>query len=170
MSDYRLVRNGYVPTDISEPELMGLFRNLKALKTDAYADFTLVIKGHVAVETLTNVKRLVGHSFHDFLEVNFGGGRGPLAGLVRDVVHFLNNRIGYLSILTSIQVQENKLHALTRRRSGVYTPSISSGRNEVFLKDGDTVLDYDLYRLMAALGPATMGRLMLLLGGEEFYA
>jgi hypothetical protein len=169
MSDYRLVKNGYVPADISDSELAGLFRNLKALKTDAYADFVLVIKGHVAVETLQAVKRLVGHSFHDFLEVNFGGGRGPLAGLARDVVHFLNNRVGYLSVLTSIQEQENRLTALTRRRSAVYTPSISAGRNEVFLKDGDTVLDYDLYRLMAALGPATTGRLMLLLGGAEYY-
>lgn len=170
MPEYRLVKNGYVPSDISDGELGSLFRNLKALKTDAYNDFTLVIKGYVAIETLSNVKRLVGPSFHDFLEVNFGNGRGPLANLVRDVVHFLNGRCGYFSIFTAIQIAENNLSSGLRRRSGNYTPSISSGKHEDFLKEGDVVMDYDFYRLMAALGPATLGRLVLLIGGEDYYA
>ena len=143
MPNYRLVSNGYVADDISDAELNTLFTSIGYLRRDAYVDFALVVKGHVAVETLKIAKRLVGASFHDFLEANFNGGRGPMAPVVRSLIHFLNNKVGYFTVLTEIQVMENKLHADTLQREGVYTPTFTAGANEVFLRSGETVIDYD---------------------------
>ena len=170
MPEYRLVANGYAVSTLNDADLQSIFRNLKALKTDAFNEFALVMKGHVAEEVLREVKLLTGGSFRDWLHVNFGGGSGHLADLVRDIVHYLNGRIGHAQLLTSISVQENKLKTIYRSRNGVYTPMVRPGGGELLLKEkSDEVYDYDLFRLMAGITPAGVGRIFLLLGGENYY-
>lgn len=169
MPEYRLVGNGYVAANLGDQDLPSILRNLKALRNDAYVDFSLVEKGHVAVETIREVKRLTGNSFRDWLAANYGGGNGPISGLVRDIVHYLNNRIGHAQLITSISVQENRLKQLLRSRNGVYTPTTRTINGDDFLQKGDEVFDYDLYRLMAGIAPANVGRIFLLLGGESYY-
>jgi len=169
MPDYRLVSNGYVAADLDEGEMVGIFRNLKLLKTDCNVDFGLVMKTHLAVEVLRDVNRLTGKSFQNWLAVNFEGGRGHIADVVRDVLHYLNGRIGHAQLQTSISVHENKLHSVARMKAGSYSPSARVAGNEVFLRQGEAVYDYDLYRLMAGIGPLAVGRLFLLVGGESYY-
>lgn len=170
MPDYRLIKNGYVDASLSDQDLASLFRNIRLLRTDSYNDFEIVIKGYVAVETLREAKRLTGNNFAQFLELNFAGGRGPLANLVRDIVHYLNGKQGHQTVLTSIRMEEHALEAQARNRSAVYSPAHSPGAGEPFLKEGYRVEDYDLYRLAAGVGPAALGRIFLLLGGENYYA
>lgn len=170
MPDYKLINNGYVDASLSDQELTSLFRNLRLLRQDSYNDFDLVIKGYVAVETLREIKRLTGNNFAAFLELNFDGGRGPMALIVRDVLHYLNGKQGHQTILSSIRMEEHKLEALAKLRSATYSAPHKASGSEVFLKAGYRVEDYDLYRLAMGIGPAALGRLFLLLGGESYYA
>lgn len=170
MPEYRLIKNGYVEASLSDQELASLFKNLRLLRTDSYNDFEIVVKGYVAVETLREAKRITGGNFAHFLELNFDGGRGPLASLVRDIVHYLNGKQGHLTVLTAIRMQEHVLEASARARSATYQSGHRPGGNEPFLKDGYRIEDYDLYRLAAGIGPAAVGRILLLLGGENNYA
>jgi hypothetical protein len=169
MPEYRLINNGYVDASLSDQELSVLFRNLRMLRQDAYNDFEIVIKGYVAVETLRVAKRLTGNDFDQFLKLNFDNGNGPLANLVRDIVHYLNGKQGHQTVLTSIRMCEHVLEASARARSATYQATYRHGSSEPFLKDGYSVEDYDLYRLAAGIGPAAVGRIFLLLGGENYY-
>lgn len=170
MPEYRLVANGYAVSTLTDAELQSIFRNLKALRTDAFVDFELVMKGHVAEEVIREAKQLTGNAFRDWLQVNFAGGTGHFADLIRDIVHYLNGRIGHAQLLTSISIQENKLKSSSRLRGGVYTPTVRAGGGELLLKEkSDAVYDFDLYRLMAGIAPAGVGRIFLLLGGETYY-
>ena len=169
MPDYRLINNGYVDASLSDQDLNGLFRNLRLLRTDAYNDFELVVKGYVAIETLSAAKRLTGGNFAQFLEMNFDAGRGPLANLIRDIVHYLNGKQGHLTIITGLRMEEHALEASARARSATYQSVSRTGTTEPFLKDGYSVEDYDLYRLAAGIGPAAVGRILLLLGGDNYY-
>ena len=170
MPDFRLVNNGYANAALGDGDLTSIFKNLKNLRTDAYVDFELVAKGHVAIETIRDVNQLTGGSFKDFLAMNFDSGKGPLADLVRDVVHFLNGRCGHTTVTTAVHIHENKLRSVARERKGNYSPSVrTGGGGESFLQDGYNVYDYDLYRLLAGVGPAYVGRMFLLLGGDTYY-
>lgn len=169
MPDYRLIKNGYVEASLSDQDLSESFRNLRLLRQDSYNDFEIVIKGYVAVETLREAKRLTGNNFAQFLEINFDGGRGPLANLIRDIVHYLNGKQGHQTILTSLRMEEHALEASARARSATYQTRHRPGTTEPFLKDGYRLEDYDLYRLAAGVGPAAVGRILLLLGGENYY-
>lgn len=166
MPDYRLIQNGYVDASLSDQELNGLFRNLRLLRTDSYNDFEVVIKGYVAVETLNAARRLTGNDFGQFLELNFDAGRGPLANVIRDVMHYLNGKQGHQTILTGLRMEEHALESSAPARSAVYQSISRHGTSEPFLKDGYSVEDYDLYRLAAGIGPAAVGRFFLLLGGD----
>ncbi len=170
MPDYRLAPNGYVNALLTDADLAALFRNLRLLRIDSYNDFEIVIKGYVAVETLRDVNLLTGGDFAAFLEANYDAGRGPMAVLAKDILHYLNGKLGVLSLLSAIRVQEHTLQAEAKRRSASYSALHRSGSGLPFIEKGYSLMDYDLYRLAAGLGPAALGRLFLLLGGENYYA
>lgn len=170
MPEYRLISNGYVDAGLSDQELTALFKNLRYLRKDSYNDFELVIKGHVAEETLRDARRLVGSSFEEWLKLNFDGGRGPLASVARDIVHYLNGKQHFSTVVSSIRIAEQIMVSAAKSRQATYTPVRRPGGGEPFLKDGYTIQDYDLYRLAAGIGPANLGRLFLLLGGDSYYA
>lgn len=170
MPDFRMAANGYVNANLSDGDLTALFRNLRLLRTDSYNDFEIVIKGYVAIETLRDVNLITGGNFAKFLEVNFDNGRGPMAVLAKDILHYLNGKQGVLSLLSSIRIQEHTLEAAARRREATYSPIHRSGSALPFIEKDYRLEDYDLYRLAAGIGPAALGRLFLLLGGENNYA
>lgn len=170
MPDFRLAANGYVNAALSDQDLAALFRNLRLLRTDSYNDFDIVIKGYVAIETLREVNLITGGDFAKFLEVNYDSGRGPMATLAKDILHYLNGKQGFLSLQSSIRIQEHTLEASAKRRSASYGPVHRAGSSAPFIEPGYNLADYDLYRLAAGIGPALLGRLFLLLGGENNYA
>jgi len=175
MSDFRLIANGYVEASVSDSDVASVFRNLKALRLDALDNFELIEKGHIAVEVIREVKRLLGGhgNFRAWLHVNFAGGSGPLADVIRDLSHYLNGRIGHRQLLTSISVQENRLATIAKNQMSpaVYVPTTRGGGGESLLSNKeDAIYDYDLYRLMAGIAPTGVGRLFMLLGGETHYA
>jgi len=169
MSEFRLTSNGYVDSALTDADLAAIFRNLKALNVASFSNFELLEKSHLAIEVIREIKRLLGGhgNFREWLGVNFSGGAGPLQDLVRDIGHYLNGRIGHTQLITSISVHENRLKMA--RTAPVLTPGIRSGGSEPFLKKGDEIYDYDLYRLMAGISPNNVGRIFLLLGGETYY-
>lgn len=170
MPDFRLISNGYVDATLSDQELTALFKNLRMLRKDSYNDFELLVKGHVAEETLREIQRLTGGSFAQWLEVNFDHGKGPISGVIRDVMHFLNNKQSHFTVNTSVRQAELSLAAAAKARSAAYSPNRRTGTGESFLRAGYKVEDYDLFRLMGAVGPALVGRLFLLVGGDTYYA
>lgn len=169
MPEFRRGNNGYVSAQLSDGELATMFKNLKHLRQDAYQDFELIMKGDVTIETLREVTALCGTSFAGWMEVNFDNGKGPLSDLVRDIVHYLNGRCGHRQMITSLSIQENKLQDAASTRYGTYTPTVRTGGHAAFLQEGDKVYDNDLYRLMAGVGAGVVGRIFLLLGGENYY-
>lgn len=169
MPNYRRIANGFITADISEEEANNLFRNLDLLRKDAYSDFELVVKGHVTLETLRIASRLTGGSFRQFMEANYNQGSGSLANLIKDIAHFLNGRLGHHSIITSIKNEEQKLQNFSRSKTATYTPSKRAASALPLLEDGYIVHDHDLYRLMAGISPANVGRFLQLLGGENYY-
>ena len=170
MPDFRMAQNGYVNAALTDGDLQLLFRNLRLLRTDSYNDFEIVIKGYVAIETLRDVNLITGGSFAKFLEANFDSGRGPISTLAKDILHYLNGKQGVLSLLSAIRVQEHTLEAAAKRRQATYGPIHRSGTGLPFIEKDYRLEDYDLYRLAAGIGPAVLGRLFLLLGGENNYA
>jgi hypothetical protein len=169
MPEFRRGNNGYVSAHLGDGELDAMFKNLKYLRQDAYQDFELIMKGDVTIETLREVKAMTGTSFAGWMEVNFDNGKGPLAELIRDIIHYLNGRCGHRQLITSLGIQENKLVDANSTRYGTYTPTTRTGGHAAFLQDGDTVYDNDLFRLMAGVGAGVVGRIFLLLGGESYY-
>jgi hypothetical protein len=169
MPDFRLASNGYVNAALSDGDLASLFRNLRLLRIDSYNDFEIVMKGYVAIETLRDVNLITGGNFAKFLEANYDSGRGPMAVLAKDILHYLNGKVGVQSLLSQIRIQEHTLQAAAKRRAATYGPIHRAGSSVPFIEKGYRLDDYDLYRLAAGIGPAALGRLFLLLGGENYY-
>lgn len=170
MPEYRLISNGYVDASLSDQELASLFKNLGYLRKDSYNDFELVIRGHVAQETLRDVNRLIGGSFEQWLRANYSNGAGPIASVVKDIIHYLNGKQSFSTVVSAIRILELTMSSTSRSRQATYTPVRRSGNGEPLLRDGYELCDYDLFRLMAGIGPANVGRLFLLLGGDAYYA
>lgn len=170
MPDFKLIKNGYVDASLTDQEITNLFANLKLLRRDSYNDFDLVMKGYVAVETLQVVKKLTGNDFPAFLSVNFRGGSGPVAHVIRDIIGMLNGRQGHQGVLSAIRMEEHALEAQARSRAASYQSSTRPSGQELLLKDGYQITDYDLYRLCSGIGVAALGRFFLLLGGDSSYA
>ena len=169
MPDYRLIDNGYVDSQIPDTELAAVFKRLKALIRDGMIDHELLMKGVLAIDALSLANRLTGRSFRGFVEVNYDEGRGPLAGLMRDVVNYLNGKTGHQVLLTSITIHHGKLRPTDYAMEGVYPHHRKTATSEPLLKDGAVLLDYDLYRLMAGIGAVGVARLFLLVGGADYY-
>lgn len=165
MPDFRLVANGYVASSVDDGTLGSVCRGLEAIRKDALVDFALIFKGYTATDILRYANTLTGRAFDEFLKANFDNGRGPLSSLIRCAVHFLNGQCGHQSVLTAISIEENKL----KSDHYIDSPKTRPGCAESLLKEGYTLSDYDLYRLMAGIGPTNVGRFMLLVGGREYY-
>lgn len=169
MPNYRSVANGYVDSRLSDYDLSVLFKNLRYLRKDAYNDFSLIIEGHVAIETLRTAKAITGGSFKQWLEVNFDNGRGPLADIIREILYYLAGKQSYATVNTAVRINESLMESAAKQRSGTYASGNLTGSSDAFTKYGHLVEDYDLYRLMAGVGPSVVGRILLLIGGEVYY-
>lgn len=169
MLKYRAVSRGFINADLNETEVSNAFKNLNLLRKDAYNDFELVVGGHVSIETMRISNLLTSGSFRQFMEANYDSGKGPLSGLIKDIAHYLNGKVGHRAITTSINIEEQKIRSQTRIRSATYSPSKTSGSSLPLLEDGYIIHDFDLYRLMAGISPANVGRFFQLFGGETFY-
>ncbi|TQH47458.1 hypothetical protein [Pseudomonas aeruginosa] len=170
MNSFRRSPNGFVNAALTDAEMTEAFTNLNLLRKDAYSNFELVIKGHVVIETIRDVSRLVGPSFRQFMETNYDSGRAPIAGLIKDIVHYLNGRMGHHSLITSLRIEERKLLSASKVRKSTYRQTQTTGSPLPLLEDGYIVHDYDLYRLMSGISPSNVGRTLLLLGGENYYS
>jgi hypothetical protein len=160
--------NGFFFDQVNDAEMATIFKNLAALRRDSLVDFNMVLKGHVPVEIIRLVRRLTGDTFSQWLRANADG---PLAGLVRDILNYLNGKIGHLSINTSISIHEERMKNLSHYHDAVYTPTGREGSSlDPLLKNGLKLFDFDLYRLLAGIGPIAVGRIFLLHGGESYYA
>lgn len=166
MPNFRQVANGYVNASVDDGTLSTICRGLAAIRKDALVDFALIYEGYTSVDILQYAKTMTGNAFDEFLKANYADGRGPLSSLIRCIVHYLNDKCGHQSVLTAISIEENKLKA---DRLPDYLPKSVVGSKEPFLKDGYTLADYDLYRLMSGIGPTHLGRFLLLIGGRDYY-
>lgn len=169
MPNYRQIANGFVDDRLSEGQLNETFRNLNLLRQDAYNNFELMISSHVAIETLVAANLLTGGDFQSFLEANYNGGAGRLANLIKDIGHYVNGKIGHQSLITSINVEERKLRGINRSTPATFSPSRNAPGHLALLDDGHVIHNFDLYRLMAGISPANVGRMFQLLGGESYY-
>lgn len=168
MTTFRMGPNGYYNDQVSDTEAPTLFRNLGALRRDAYQDFSVVMEGHAPIEIIRLARRLTGDNFAQWMRANADG---PLGSLVRDILNYLNGKIGHLSINTAISIQEERLKTTTHYHDAVYVPTSRDGSTlDPLLKQGLKLYDFDLYRLLSGIGPINLGRIMLLLGGETYYA
>lgn len=167
MTSFRMGTNGFFDDQVSDAEATGLFRNLVALRRDAYVDFNVLLKGYTAIEIIRIVRRLTGDNFADWMRVNADG---PLSGLVRDLLNYLNGKIGHMSVRTSITMHEERLRNTNHHHDAVYTTTNTGGSSiDKLLRDGCYLYHFDLYRLLAGLGPLDVGRVFLLLGGGTYY-
>lgn len=169
MPNYRHIANGLVDDSLSDAQLTEIFRNFNLLRQDAYSNFDLMLSSHVAIETLIAVNTLSGGDFQAFLEANYNGGNGRLANLIKDIGHYVNGVIGHQSLITSINVEERKLKAANRSAPPSLSPSRNPPGHLSLLDDGHVITNFDLYRLMAGITPANVGRIFQLLGGESYY-
>lgn len=169
MPNYRVAPNGFINAALSDEEANALFKNLNLLRKDVYTDLSLTTKNHVSLETIRIAMQLTGGSFRQFMEANYNQGSGSLANLIKDIAHYLNGRLGHQSILTAIKNEEAKLQNFNRTKSALYTPTRRASNALPLLEDGYIVHDYDLFRLMAGIAPANVGRFLQLFGGESYY-
>lgn len=79
MASFRMGTNGFYNDQVTDAEAAGLFRNLMALRRDAYVDFNVLLKGYTAIEIIRVVRRLTSDNFADWMRVNADG---PLSGLI----------------------------------------------------------------------------------------
>lgn len=169
MVKYRYYGNGYVNADLTDAELDTIFKNFALMRRDGILDFSLLIKGDLSVEAMRESRRLMGGSFRQFMEANYAGGSGPLAGLIKDMVHFLNGKMAAIPLVTCINFEEGKARAAIKNRLAMYSPSRVASGNLALLEDGYVVHDFDFYHLMAGLGPAQVIRFLQLIGGGSYY-
>jgi hypothetical protein len=169
MANYRSFGNGFVNDALSDTELDNIFKNFALMRQDGILDFNLVINGDLSIETMREAKRLMGGSFRQFMEANYNGGSGPLATLVKDVVHFINGKMSPTPLITVINFEENKAKAVVKTRLAQYSPSKRTSGNLALLEDGYVVHDSDFFHLMAGIGPAHVIRFLQLIGGGSYY-
>lgn len=168
MTAYRLGPNGFFNDEVSDAEMATIFKNLAALRRDSLVDFTLILKGYVPVEIIRLVRRLTGDTFSQWMRANADG---PLASLVRDILNYLNGKVGHLTINTAISIHEERMKTTPHRHDAVYVPTNAAGGSALdpLLKSGLELYDFDLYRLIAGMGPIAVARIFLLHGGESYY-
>lgn len=160
--------NGFFNDQVSDAEMVTICKNLQMLRRDSLVDYTTVLQGHVAIEIIRLVRRLTGDDFAQWMRVNADG---PLAGLVRDTLNYINGKIGHLSMKTSVTMHEERLRNVNREHLATYTPLGREGSSlDPMLKNGLSLFNFDLYRLLSGIGPVEVGRMFLLLGGDTYYA
>lgn len=169
MVKYRHFGNGFVHADLSDAEVDTIFKNFALMRRDGILDFNLCISGDLSIEAMREAKRLTGGSFRQFMEVNYDNGGAPLAGIIKDVVHYINGKIACIPLVTCINFEENKAKAAIKNRLAMYSPSIRQSGNLSLLEDGYVVHDMDVYHLLAGLGPAHFIRFLQLIGGGSYY-
>lgn len=168
MTTFRMGVNGYYNDQVTDTEAPTIFRNLVALRRDAAQDFSVVMEGHAPVEIIRLARRLTGDSFAQWVRANADG---PLGTLMRDILNFLNGKIGHLTVNTAITIQEERLKNASHFHDAVYVPTSRDGSTlDPLLRQGLKLYDFDLYRLISGIGPVNLGRIFLLLGGENYYA
>lgn len=168
MATFKLGVNGYVNSQISEAELGAILKNLQLLRRDSYVNFAVVADGRLAIEAIRCARRLTGDSFREWMRVNADG---PLRSLVRDILNYVNGKVGHLTMNSSITMHEEILRNNAHRQvEALYVPTDREGSAiDTHLKNGRSLYDFDLYRLMAGLGPINVVRIFLLLGGAVYY-
>ena len=167
MTSFRMGTNGFFNDQVTDAEATGLFRNFVALRRDSYVDFNVMLKGHVPIEIIRAVRRLTGDDFADWMRVN---AEGPLASLVRDILNYLNGKIGHMSLRTSITMHEERLRNFNHHHDAVYVTTSHGGSSiDPLIKQGLQLYHFDLYRLMAGIGTLDVSRIFLLLGGGTYY-
>jgi hypothetical protein len=168
MAKFKLGVNGYVTDQSSEAELTAIFRNLALLRRDSCVDFSVVADGRMAIETLRCARRLTGNNFREWMRVNADG---PLKVLIRDLLNYINGKVGHLTMNSSITMHEEMLRNNAHRQNeALYVPSDREGSAiDIHLKNGRNLFDFDLYRLMSGMGAVNVARIFLLLGGASYY-
>lgn len=166
MAKYKLGVNGYVSDQTNEAELSATFKNLALLRRDAYVDFSVLVEGRLAIETIRCARRLTGDNFREWMRVNADG---PLRALIRDMLNYVNGKVGHLTMNNSITMHEEILRG-PRQTEALYVPSSREGSAlDLQLKNGHALYDFDLYRLISGIGAINVARIFLLLGGASFY-
>lgn len=168
MTDFRYAGNGYIGAQVSDSEASTLFRNLAALRRDSFNDFSVLMEGHLPIEAIRTAQVLTGGDFVDWMRVNADS---PLQGLVRDILNYLNGKVGHFTIKTSIKIHEERLRPGIHYHEATYTPGARSESTlDGTLRNGARLFNFDLFRLMAGIGPVDVCRIFLLLGGATYYA
>lgn len=164
MPEFRRVANGYINNSLEDKEIGELFTQLKYINKQMTSDFEYALKGFGAVETIPVIRKLVGTSFKEFIEANYNSGHSTLSHLVRNIVSYLNGVAGYQNVTTLISVEKARFdyddEDETYNNINYVTGSL--------YKDGESLTDFDLYRLIAGIGLGQAVKFFLLLGGKSF--
>lgn len=163
MSELKRVANGYVSAKLEPAEIEDLFNELKHINKRLVEDFEFLVKGFGANEAVPVIRKIVGDDFKLFVEENYNKGASTLSHLFKGVVGYLNGKIAYQSIHSLISIEQSRFE--TYEADDVYAPVAHI--NEPLFKDGESIEDFDLYRLIAGIGLVRAVQLFLLLGGKS---
>lgn len=167
MNKFRRVNHGFVLATTSCDVVKTQFKVLGLIKDSIDEDLSPKNKAAVTTDVLEVSRELVGGRFKEFVEVNYGGGRSPLANLMKSVVQYLNGRVGFRNLLSLINIEENKLGIFLSDNRELPNPSLLKAGTPIPLLEGSDVLrNDDLFKLLEGIGPVNYARILLLLNGS----
>jgi hypothetical protein len=167
MSSYRQVRNGFVNLGLGDGDLALINRNLKSYLRTSH-DFKVKKDPQVIADVIKQIRLITGDDFKGFLLANYNNGLGPMAGMVRDIVLYLNGKVSPRSVITSIRIEANKVINYNDPRTTWESKPLVINRldtetNSKLMK----ITDYDLYYFIAGLSVEKVATLFLALSGES---
>ena len=168
MPNYRQIRNGFISLNVGEADLAVVMRNLKSYVRSAQADFKVKIHPLSIRDAIKQIRLLTGSDFKSFLMANYNNGVGPQAGMVREIVYYLRNKVSHRSVSTQLLIEEGKVTSYNSdpKRWEAKPVNIQTMTTQNIL-ELDKVTEYDFYRLVAGTSPEIVSRIFLTIAGES---
>ena len=169
MPDYREVRNGFISGEIDEAHFAIVVRNLKSYIRSSLNNPTVKVEPTLVSEVIRDMNSLTGGDFRSFLIANYNNGLGPVSQLSKEIVSFLYDGTNLSGLTTRINVEErkNQFHEEPAMKNVPRYISVDGTSSDKF-NNVDKIVNYDFYRVLAALSPIGMARLFLVLSGETY--
>lgn len=167
MPNYRQIRNGFVSLNVGEADLAVVMRNLKSYVRSAQAEFSIKINPLSIRDAIKQIRLLTGGEFKSFLMANYNNGLGPQAGMVREIVYYLRNKVSHRSVSTQLLIEEGKVSSYNSDpKRWEMKPAHIQTMSTQNLLELDKITEFDFYRLVAGTSPEIVARIFLTFAGE----
>lgn len=168
MHNFKLVKFGYVNSEVTEQDKLVLLDYFKAYYRSS-SDPAFLYNGTATAEVLARAKTIIGDSFKAFCVANYQNGIGRRAEFVRVFLSYLAGEIAGRGVVSRIRADENTCSFLMKSPAGdkFKQTAVIPMDAKVQARLG-TLADDDFYKFIEAVGTRMLCVFILSLYGETY--